>query len=152
MAKNLEPSSRPAAKRPPGRPPKPGGRIPQVEVQRAYRARLAAAKKVVRVVDASSAPPSPRFSPAPASIPDYDPATGVIYDRAMFEKMRDNLHNALVHIENLQRDRNRWQADCARAEAELRVERQHHTNTIKDKIVLKQEIATLKQKPKRINR
>jgi hypothetical protein len=49
----------------------------------------------------------------------------------------------------LETDRNRWQTDCARAEAELRIERQHHTNTIKDKIVLKQEIAALKKKPRR---
>jgi hypothetical protein len=39
---------------------RPGGRIPQVEVQRAYRARLAAA--VVRVVDAISVRGSIRIS------------------------------------------------------------------------------------------
>lgn len=132
-----------------GRPPKPGGPIPQVEVQRAYRARLKAAGKVVRLVDAGSAPPSSPQSPALASIPDYDPAIDGIYDRAMFEKMRDDLHNALSQIEVLEADRNRWQTDCARAEAELRIERQHHTNTIKDKIVLQQEIAALRQKPRR---
>ena len=149
MAKTPAPPSRPAAKRPPGRPPKPGGRIPQAEVQRAYRARLAAAGKVVRVVDADSVPSSSLPSAALASIPDYDPAIDGIYERAMFEKMRDDLHNALSRIEVLEADRNRWQTDCARAEAELRIERQHHTNTIKDKIVLQQEIAALKQKPSR---
>jgi hypothetical protein len=35
-----------------GRPPKPGGPMPQVEVQRAYRDRLKAAGKTVRLVDA----------------------------------------------------------------------------------------------------
>ncbi len=144
MAKKPELPSRPAAKRPPGRPPKPGGRIPQSEVQRAYRARLAAAGKVVRIVDATALE---RANPAPATIPDNDPATDGIYDRALFAKMRDDLHNALVRIKNLERDRNRCQTDCTRAEAELRLERQHHTNTIKDKIVLRQEIAALNRSP-----
>lgn len=118
-------------------------------MQRAYRARLATAGKVVRIVDAALLDQAP---PAPATIPDYDPATDGIYDRAMFEKIRDDLHNALVRIESLETDRNRWQTDCARGEADLRVERQHHTNTIKGKIVLQQEIAALKQKPRRTNR
>jgi hypothetical protein len=50
-AKKPPPSSAlPADKRRPGRPPKPGGPTPQAEVQRAYRARLAAAGKAVGVV------------------------------------------------------------------------------------------------------
>ncbi len=101
------------------------------------------------MVDADSVPSSSLPSAALASIPDYDPAIDGIYERAMFEKIRDDLHNALSRIEVLEADRNRWQTDCARAEAELRIERQHHTNTIKDKIVLQQEIAALKQKPSR---
>jgi hypothetical protein len=147
MAKNPPRVATPAAaaKRPRGRPPKPGGRIPQIEVQRAYRARLAAAGKVVRVVDAARLDPA---NPVPSAIPDYDPATDGIYDRGMVAKWRDDLHNALVRIELLEEDRARWQADCARAEAELRLERQHHTNTIKDKILLQQEITALKQKPR----
>jgi hypothetical protein len=133
-----------------GRPPKPGGRIPQAEVQRAYRARLAAAGKVVRIVDAGAInPAAPRV--AVASDPDFDPARDGVYERVMIEKMRDDLHNALLRIRTLEEDRNRWQTDCAPAEAELRVERQHHTNTIKDKIVLQKEIAALKQKPRRTN-
>jgi hypothetical protein len=148
VAEKPEPS-RPAAKRPPGRPPKPGGRISQADVQRAYRARLAAAGKVVRIVDATLLE---QANPALVTIPDYDPAIDGIYERAMFEKMRDDLHNALSRIEVLETDRNRWQTDCARAEAELRSERQHHTNTIKDKIMLQQEIAALKQKPRRIKK
>ena len=87
-----------------------------------------------------------------ASVPDLDPARDGIYDRAMFEKMRDDLNNALIHIQVLDRDRIRWQNDCARAEAELRLERQLHTNTIKDKILFQKEIAALKQKPRRTNR
>jgi hypothetical protein len=65
MAKTPSPpASAPAVKRPRGRPPKPGGRMSQVEVQRAYRARLAAAGKVVRIVDAAK--------PALVSIPDAE--------------------------------------------------------------------------------
>jgi hypothetical protein len=44
-----KPSNRRLQRRPASarvaRPPKPGGRIPQAEVQRAYRARLAAARQ-----------------------------------------------------------------------------------------------------------
>jgi hypothetical protein len=51
MGQNRTPSPTPGtAKR--GRPPKPDGPVPQFMVQRAYRARLAAAGKVVRIVDA----------------------------------------------------------------------------------------------------
>ena len=53
---------------------------------------------------------------------------------------------------NLEADRNRWQTDCAHAEAELRIERQHHTDTIKDKVMLQKEITALKQKPRHSNR
>ena len=141
----------PVAKRKRGRPPSPNGPKSQAEIQRAYRARLAAAGKIVRAADAAaigSAAPSVAL----ASVPDFDPARDGIYDRAMFAKMRDDLHNALIHIQVLDRDRTRWQNDCARAEAELRLERQHHTNTIKDKILLQKEIAALKQKPRRTKR
>jgi hypothetical protein len=145
------PPSAPVVLRRLGRPPKPGGRIPQAEVQRAYRARLAAAGKVVRIVDAGAInPAAPRV--AVASDPDFDPARDGVYERVMIEKMRDDLHNALLRIRTLEEDRNRWQTDCARAEAELRVERQHHTNTTKDNIVLQKEITALKQKPRRPNR
>jgi hypothetical protein len=91
-------SAAPAGKRPRGRPPKPGGRIPQVEVQRAYRARLAAAGKVVRVVDTVSVRPAPA-NLASTAIPDFDPARDRIYEREMFEKMRDDLRNALLKLE-----------------------------------------------------
>jgi hypothetical protein len=57
MAKKSRSPPPPPAKRPRGRPPKPGGPTPQVEIQWAYRARLAAAGKVVRLVDAASASP-----------------------------------------------------------------------------------------------
>lgn len=54
-----------------------------------------------------------------------------------------------MKITLLEEDRVRWQADCAKAEAALKQEERRHTNTIKDKIVLQQEIAALKQKPRR---
>jgi hypothetical protein len=89
MVKNPKPPpAAPIGARRHGRPPKPGGRIPQVEVQRVYRARLAVAGKVVRIVDATSADPVPPRVTL-ASIPDFDPATQLICDRVTFEDMRD---------------------------------------------------------------
>jgi hypothetical protein len=47
------------AKRRRGRPPSPNGPKSQAEIQRAYRARLAAAGKVVRLIDAVVVSPAP---------------------------------------------------------------------------------------------
>jgi hypothetical protein len=118
MAKNPKPrSSAPTGARRRGRPPKPGGRTPEVEVQRAYRARLAAAGKVVRIVDAAAVDPaSARVSLASAS--DFDPATQMICDRAAFADMRDRLHNALLKLEL------RELAGVATWEREIMLERQ----------------------------
>jgi len=66
----------PAKKRRRGRPPKSGGPKSQAEVQRAYRARLKAAGKIVRIVDAVPAGSAP--AGAALSIPDFDPATDFI--------------------------------------------------------------------------
>jgi hypothetical protein len=96
-------SAAPAGKRPRGRPPKPGGRIPQVEVQRAYRARLGAPGKAVRVVDAIPVRPA-SASLAPAVTPHFDPARDRFYERDMFEKMHDDLHNALLEVERRRDD------------------------------------------------
>src|ERR1700709_1430309 len=125
----------PVAKRKRGRPPSPNGPKSQAEIKRAYRPRLPAARKLARAADAA-ATGSAAPSVALASVPDFDPARDGIYERAMIEKMRDDLHHALIDIQILDEDRTRWQNDCARAEAELRLERQHHSNTIKDKIML----------------
>jgi hypothetical protein len=75
---------RSATPRPRGHLPKLGGRMSQVEIQPAYRARLAAAGKVVRVVDADSVRP-PSASPPMSAIPDFDPARDGIYQRKMIE-------------------------------------------------------------------
>jgi hypothetical protein len=80
----------PAKKRWRGRPPKPGGPKSQVEVQRAYRPRLKAAGKVVKIVDAIHAG-SVSAGAAPPSIPDFDPATQMVCDREFFERFRDGL-------------------------------------------------------------
>jgi hypothetical protein len=92
MAKNpnrhpLVPAA-PVAKRKRGRPPSPNGPKSQAETQRAYRARLAAAGKVVRATDAAAIGAA-ALSVALASFPDFDPARDGIYERAMVEKMRD---------------------------------------------------------------
>jgi hypothetical protein len=72
-------------------------------VQRAYRARLAAAGKVVRVVDAGAPSPAPA-SQALASIPDFDPAMQMVCDREFFTDMHDRLHNTLSKLELREQD------------------------------------------------
>jgi hypothetical protein len=89
-----------------------------------------------------------RAAAPPASVPAFNPETQIIVDREAFDAMRDRLERALVSIEVLQQDRDRWYNDCLKAEAELQVEHQHHTNTMKDKIVLKQRLADLSRRPK----
>jgi hypothetical protein len=139
MAKKTRPRRpAPAAKRR-GRPPKPGGRIPQVEVQRAYRARLKAAGKVVKVVDAVPANPASASGALP-SIPDFDPTTQMICDRELFEGFRDGLHNALLKIERREQDVERLTKRNAYLEAELKREEQHHTIALKQIVTLKQQL------------
>lgn len=139
MAKKPGPRSAPVAKRR-GRPAKPGGRKPQVEVQRAYRARLKAAGKVVRVVRAIPATPA-SASVAPPLIPDFDPATQMICDRALFEGISERLHNALLKIERQEQDVERLTTRNAYLEGELKREEQHHTNALKEIVTLKQQLA-----------
>jgi hypothetical protein len=49
---------------------------------------VAAAGKVVRIVDAAAADPALPHA-TPASVPDFDPATQMICDRATFVDMHD---------------------------------------------------------------
>ena len=93
----------------------------QVEVQRAYRARLAAAGKVVRIVDATK--------PALAGIPD-----------AGFEAMRERLHNALLKLKLREQDVARLEQRNAYLEGELKLQGQHHTNALKEIVTLKQQL------------
>ena len=129
----------PAVARPRGRPPKPGGPKSPAEVQRAYRARLAAAGKVVRIVDAAPA------SPIPAAFPEFDPERDGIYERAWVQSLVRKLEDAEIRLQLKEKDRARWQKDCALAEAALKQEERRNTNTLKDKIVLQNEVAALKQ-------
>jgi hypothetical protein len=136
MAK--KPTSRPAHASKPrrGRPPKPGGRIPQVEVQRAYRARLAAAGKVVRIVD-TGAIVDARL--AAQSIPDFDPAKDGVFERQMVESMRDQLRSALVRLELREEEVRDLRDRNAHLELELQRQGRQLTNALKDNIVLKQQ-------------
>jgi hypothetical protein len=103
-----------------GRPPRPGGPTPQVEIQRAYRARLKAAGKVVKLVDA-----------------DFDPGQM----QAPVVELRDNLHNALVKLDLRAQDVERLEARNRFLDAELvRLEREL-TNKAKDAIVARQQAA-----------
>ena len=122
----------PVAKRRRGRPPSPNGPKSQADIQRAYRARLAAAGKFVRLVD---------------TVREDAP------DLATFVGMREKLHNALVQLELQGRDVARLEARNAYLESELILQHQHqhqhqhHTNAIKDNVVLKRQLAEMAQKP-----
>jgi len=144
MAKKSKPPPGVASgARPRGRPPKPGGRIPQAEVQRAYRARLAAAGKVVRIVDAA------RLALATAGqaigpTPDFDPSRDGIYERAMVEKMHEDLRNALLKLELREEDVARLEQRNAYLERELKLLERHHTNSLKELVTLRQQLAEKK--------
>src|SRR3954454_4943097 len=100
-------------KRPRGRPRKADALTP-AEIQRAYRARLAAAGKAVRVVHIGAAP-------------EYDPTTHVLVERAFFDEQRENLRHAILKIELLEEDRARLDKRNAYLEAELKRAEQLHT-------------------------
>jgi cell division protein FtsB len=116
-----------AVKRPRGRPPQPGGPKPQAEIQRAYRARLAAAGKVLKLVDADA-----------------------IDDLAMLDHMRERLHDALLKLKLHEQDNAQLTARNHHLENELKRLEQHHTNALKEIVVLKQQAAA--SVPKRTRR
>jgi hypothetical protein len=132
-------SRSPPAKRRRGRPPKPGGPIPQAEVQRAYCARLAAAGKVVRLVDVASA------SPVLASLAGFDPAKQLICDRKTFKDMRDKLYSGLMKLEVRQQEVAPLETRNAYLENELKLQERHDTNPLKVVVTLTQQWA--KKKP-----
>jgi hypothetical protein len=129
MAKKPATPSSPPAKPRRGRPPKPGGRTPQVEVQRAYRARLKAAGKIVRIVDATAPAGAP-------PIPDFDPAKDGVYERDMVAGMREQLRIALSERDYLKDEVARVRERNAYLEAELKDQERHHTNALKDNVAL----------------
>lgn len=135
MAKK-PPSPAPAAKRPRGRPPRPGGPTPQAEVQRAYRARLLAGGKAVRIVDITASPA-------------FNPATQIVCDREQFERMDERLGDALSKIRLLTDKTQRLEQRNAFLETELKREERNNTNKIKELIVLKQQLEEAQQRPKK---
>jgi hypothetical protein len=104
-------------------------------VQRAYRARLAAAGKVVRIVDPAA------LSATPAPAPEFDPAVQMICDRAAFADMRDRLNNALLKLELREQDVKRLEQRNAYLESELKLQERNHTNRLKELITLRQQLA-----------
>lgn len=114
-------------KRPRGRPRKPNA-LTQAEIQRAYRARLVAAGKAVRVVHVGD-------------VPEFDPETHFIAERAFFEELRQNYHNAILKTELLEDDRHRLVERNAYLESELKRLERVHTNALKEIISLKQSLA-----------
>jgi hypothetical protein len=113
-------------KRPRGRPPSPQGAKPRAEVQRAYRERRKAAGKVLRVID-----------------------TWTTMTPAEIAELHERLGNALRELELRQQDVARLEARNAYLESELKRVEQHHTNALKDNIVLKKQLA---ERPKRRGR
>ena len=63
----------------------------------------------------------------------------------MFEGMRDKLHNALMKLEVRQQEVARLETRNAYLEGELKLQERHNTNTLKEVITLKQQLA--KKKP-----
>ena len=110
-------------KRPRGRPRKPDA-LTQAQVQRAYRARLAAAGKAVRVVQLEAVSGS-------------DLEADAIADRAYYAELRDKYHNAILKIEILQEDRTRLDKRNAYLEGELKRLERIHDIALKELIVLK---------------
>jgi hypothetical protein len=104
-------------------------------VQRAYRARLAAAGKVVRLIDAAAL-----TSPPPAVVPEFDPATHGIYERAMIEDLRERLGHALSKLQLREEEVARLSQRNAYLEGELQVQEQHITRSLKEIITLKQKL------------
>jgi len=99
-------------------------------VQRAYRARLAAAGKVVRVVDANAVP-----------VPGFDPAKDGIFEREMIARLREQLRNALSKAELREEEATRLRERNAYLESELKTQERHLTNALKDKVTLEQKLA-----------
>jgi hypothetical protein len=110
--------------------------MPQLEVQRAYRARLAAAGKVVRIVD-TRAIVDARL--AAQSIPDFDPAKDGVFERQIVESMLDQLRTALVRLELSEENVRDLRHRNAHFESELQRQGRELTNALKDNIVLKQQ-------------
>ena len=64
----------------------------------------------------------------------------------MFEKMRDDLHNASLKLELREEEVARLEQRNAYLEGELKLQERHHTNALKDNIVLKQQLAQTRAK------
>jgi hypothetical protein len=104
-----------------------------------------AAGKIVRVVEAVSVRPASANLELTA-IPDFDPAWHRIYECAMFEKMRDDLPHALLKLELREEEVAWFEQRNAYLERELKLHERHHTNALKDNIVLKQQLAQTRAK------
>lgn len=111
-----------------GRPRKPEALSP-AEIQRAYRARLAAAGKAVRVVHIGA-------------VPQFDPDTHFIAERAVHAEQRHNYHNAMLKIELLEEKRDALENRNSYLESELKRLEQVHTVALKDIISLKRSLET----------
>ena len=62
-------------------------------------------------------------------------------DLGTFVEMRDKLHNALLKLELRDQDVARLEQRNAYLEGELKLQAQHHTNALRDIVLLKRELA-----------
>jgi hypothetical protein len=85
-------------------------------MQRSYRARLAAAGKIVRLGDV-----------APVEL-------------GLIQEMRDELHDQALRLERREQDVARLVTRNAYLEGELKLQEQHLTNALKDIVMLKQKL------------
>jgi hypothetical protein len=97
------------------------------------------------VVDAISVRPA-SASRAPAATPHFDPARDRIYEREMFDNMRDDLRNASLKLELREEEVARLEQRNAYLEGELKLQERHHTNALQDNIVLKQQLVHTRAK------
>jgi hypothetical protein len=67
----------------------------------------------------------------------------------MVDGMRGKLHNALLELELREQDMSRLTTRNAYLEGELKKLEQHHTNSLKEIVVLKQQAAQSARMPKR---
>jgi hypothetical protein len=85
-----------------------------VDIQRAYRARLAAAGKIVTIVDRD-----------------------VLADQTMFAGLREKLHDALLKLERQDQEVARLEARNHHLENELKRVERHNLNVLKELIELR---------------
>ncbi|MBS0641539.1 MAG: hypothetical protein JSS43_16860 [Proteobacteria bacterium] len=93
---------------------------------------------VVRTIDAATLAAAQAGLP---TLPDFDPKTQLICERAVFAELRSNLENALHKLSLREEEVARLRQRNAQLEADYAEERRFHDITLKEKIALQMKIA-----------